>query len=92
MLELHTPSAILNHTEPPPMPVEVEGNLEYEIAKILNTKIDKRRQHKLLYYVRWLGYEGTNEEASWLPTDEMGHATDLVKEFHQWYPDKPGPT
>jgi len=43
MLKPHTPSAILNCTELPPAPVNVEGNLEYEMAKILNTKIDKRR-------------------------------------------------
>jgi len=82
MLKLHTPSAIPNRTKLPPAPVKVEGNLEYEIAKILNTKIDKCRRCKLLYYVWWLGYEGTDEETSWLPADEMGHAADLVKEFH----------
>ena len=92
MLEPHTPSTIPNRTEPPPAPVEVEGDLEYEIAEILDTKIDKRRRCKLLYYVRWLGYEGTDEETSWLPADELGHAADLVKEFHRRYPDKPGPT
>jgi len=42
MLEPHTPSTIPNRTEPPPAPVEVEGDLKYEIAEILNTKIDKR--------------------------------------------------
>ena len=88
MLEPHTPSTIPNRTEPPPAPVEVEGDLEYEIAEILDTKIDKRRQCKLLYYVWWLGYEGTDEETSWLPADELGHAADLVKEFHRRYPDK----
>jgi len=91
MLKLHTLSTIPNRTEPPPAPVEVEGNLEY-VAEVLDTKINKHQQFKLLYYVRWLGYEGTDEETSWLPVDEMSHATDLVKEFHRWYPDKPGPT
>jgi len=43
MLELHTPSAIPNCTKLPPAPVDVEGDLEYEIAEILNTKIDKHR-------------------------------------------------
>jgi len=43
MLEPHTPSTIPNCTEPPPTPVEVEGDLEYEIAEVLDTKIDKRR-------------------------------------------------
>jgi len=64
MLEPHTPSTTPNRTELPPAPVEVEGDLEYEIAEILDTKIDKRRRCKLLYYVQWLGYEGTDEEAS----------------------------
>src|SRR6266540_169671 len=91
MLKPHTPSSIPNHTEPPPMPVEVDGELKYEIAKILNTKIDKRRHCKLLYLVKWLGYEGTDEETSWLPTDKLTHAPDLVDEFHRCYPNKPGP-
>ena len=92
MLEPHTPSSIPNCTEPPPAPVKVDGELEYKIAKILNTKIDKRRHCKLLYLVKWLGYKGTNEEMSWLPTDELTHAPDLVEEFHRHYPNKPGPT
>ncbi len=82
MLKPHMPSSILNHTELPPTPVEVNGELKYEIAKILNTKIDKCRHCKLLYLVKWLGYKGTDEETSWLPMDELTHAPDLVKEFH----------
>jgi len=54
MLEPHTSSTIPNRTELLPTPVEVEGDLEYEIAEVLDTKIDKRRRCKLLYYVRWL--------------------------------------
>ena len=91
MLEPHMPSSIPNRTEPPPAPVEVEGKLKYKITKILDTKVDKRRHCKLLYLVKWLGYEGTDEETSWLPADELGHTPDLVKDFHHRYPDKPGP-
>src|SRR6266545_6781140 len=82
MLEPHTSSSILNHTELPPVPVEVNGELEYEIAEILDTKINKHRRCKLLYLVKWLGYEGTNEETSWLPADELIHVPDLVDKFH----------
>ena len=92
MLEPHTPSSILNHTKLPPAPVEVDSKLKYEIAEILNTKIDKCRCCKLLYLVKWLGYEGTDKETSWLPVDELTHAPDLVEEFHQCYPNKLGPT
>ena len=32
-----------------------------------------------------------DEETSWLVVTELGHATDLVADFHKAYPDKPGP-
>src|SRR6266545_7822206 len=91
MLEPHMPSSIPNHIELPLTPVEVNGELEYQIAEILNTKIDKRRHCKLLCLVKWLRYEGTDKETSWLPADELTHAPDLVEEFHRCYPGKPGP-
>ena len=91
MLEPHTLNTIPNRSKSPPPPVEIEGDLEYEIAEVLDSKIDKRRRCKLLYYVRWLGYEGTDEEYSWLPAPELAHAAELVLDFHSAYPDKPGP-
>jgi hypothetical protein len=91
MLEPHTPSNIPNRTAEPPPPVEIEGEIEYEIAEILDTKLDRRRRCQLLYLVRWTGYEGTDEETSWLPADELAHAPELVADFHKAYPDKPGP-
>ena len=91
MLEPHTPSSIPNRTVEPPPPVEIDGEIEYEIAEILDTKLDRRRRCKLLYLVRWSGYEGTDEETSWLPADELSHATELVSDFHKAYPQKPGP-
>ena len=45
----------------------------------------------LLYLVCWAGYKGTDEETFWLVVTELGHATDLVADFHKAYPDKPGP-
>ena len=89
MLEPCIPNTIPDRIQPPPPPVEVEGDLEYEISEILDSKIDKRRKCKVLYYVRWLGYEGTDEEYSWLPATELDHAPELVRQFHQAYPDKP---
>ena len=91
MLEPAPPSAIPHRTDDPPPPVEVDGDLEYEIAEILDTKIDKRRRCKLLYLVRWAGYEGTDEDTSWLTADELSHARELVQDFHNAYPDKPKP-
>ena len=66
-------SSIPNRTVDPPPPVEIEGEVEYKIAEILDTKLDWRQRCKLLYLVQWTGYEGTNEETSWITADELTH-------------------
>ena len=91
-LELAIPNTIPNRTQPPPPPVEVDGEPEFEISEILNSKIDRRcKTCKLLYLVRWSSYEGTDEETSWLLATELGNATELLDEYHSRYLDKPGP-
>ena len=91
MLEPATPNEIPNRVQTPPPPVEVQGDLEYEISEVVDSKIDRRRSCKLLYLVRWLGYENTDEEFSWLPAMELENAKELVTDFHSAYPNKPGP-
>jgi hypothetical protein len=90
-LEPTIPNSIPNCVQPPPLPIEINGELEYEITEILDSKVDQWRSCKLLYLVCWLGYEGTEQETEWLPTTELGHAPDLVADFHSRYPDKLGP-
>jgi hypothetical protein len=91
MLEPSTPNSVLNHIQPPPPPVIIDKKPEYEISKILNSKLDKRRACKLLYLVQCSGYEGTDEGTSWIPANELGHASEIVSKFHLRYPNKPGP-
>ena len=91
MLKPAMPNSIPDRIQSPPPPVEVEGETEYEISSILNSKLDRRRTCKLLYLVRWSSYEGTDEEYSWIPATELGHASELVVDFHSAYPNKPGP-
>ena len=70
----------------------VDNEPEFEISEILDTKIDNRRRTcKLLYLICWMGYEGTDEETSWILASELGHASELVVDFHRPYPAKPGP-
>ena len=90
-LEPEIPNQIPNRIQPTPPLVEIDDELEYEIAKILDSKIDNWRRCKLLYFVHWMGYEGTDEENSWLPATELDHAQELITEFHVHYPHKPGP-
>jgi len=91
MLEPATPNTFQQCSKPLPAPVIIDGEPEYEISKIVNSKIDRRRACKLLYKVIWLGYEDTDNDSEWLPATELEHAKELVNDFHLKYPAKPGP-
>ena len=86
MLEPAFLNEIPNRVQSLPLPVDIEGELEYEISEIVDSKINI-----LLYLVRWLGYENTDEELSWLPATELEHADELVSDFHSTYLQKPSP-
>ena len=91
-LKISDPNEIPNRIQPPPPPIVIEGEPEFEISEILDSKVDNRRRTcKLLYLVRWSGYEGTDEETSWILATELDHASELVSDFHSAYPRKPGP-
>ena len=91
-LEPATPNVIPQRVQSPPPPVSIDGEPEYEISEILDSKLDRRRRKcQLLYKVRWAGYEGTDEETSWLLATELGHARELLADFYAAYPNKPGP-
>jgi hypothetical protein len=79
-------NSILEQTQSPPPPVKIDSEAEYEISKILDSNTDRRhRPCDLLYLVHWAGYEGTNEETSWVLV------TEIVTDFHSAYPAKPRP-
>ena len=78
-------------SESPPAPILLGDALEYEVQQVVNSKRANRAGAKLLYYVQWKGYEGTAEEYSWEPVENLENASELIEEFHQAYPNKPGP-
>ena len=41
MLEPAMPNEIPNQTVSPPPPIQVQGELEYEIAEVLDSKLDR---------------------------------------------------
>ena len=63
MLELAISNIFLEHSEPLPVPVIINGELEYEIFKVIDSKIDYQRAYKLLYKVIWLGYKDTGNNS-----------------------------
>ena len=92
MLEPTHGNTILERIQSPLPLIKINGKPEYEIYKILDSKIDKCWKHcNTIYLVQWTGYKGTDEEISWILANESGHASKIVADFHKAYPGKPGP-
>lgn len=69
---------------PPPDPITVSGQLEYEVEAILDSK---RYRNSVRYLVHWKGYDAS--ERTWEPISALANCNDLVLEFHERNPTKP---
>jgi len=69
---------------PPPDPVTIEGEEEYEVDHIRDSKMFGRT---LKYLVRWTGY-GEGED-TWEPAKNLAHAPEKIEEFHSKNPGAP---
>ena len=67
---------------PPAPPVEVEGEEEWEVESILDSRFFRRR---LQYLVKWAGHDAP----SWNEEKDITHCEDLLREYHQLRPTKP---
>src|SRR5258708_11190222 len=79
--------------QPPPLPIELDGEMEYEVSEILNSKLDChfKTGYVLCYLIHWVEYEGMDKETSWVAASNLANSLDLCASFHQHYPHKPGP-
>ena len=69
-------------TQPaPPPPDIVDGEEEYEVEEILDSRIYRK---KLQYLVKWKGYG--HGENTWEPAANFDHASEVVEDFHKKYP------
>lgn len=89
MLEPFHPPTIDGQAVPKPTPIEVDGELEWEVSKILDSRYFGRYR-KLQYLVEWAGCEGTPDAQSWEPANNTANARELYAEFHRLHPGKPG--
>ncbi len=71
-----------NFTEPPPD--LIEGEQEWEVEQILDTR---RYRSQLQFLIKWKGYSGAHN--SWEPEKNL-NATDLVKKYYLRNPKKEG--
>ena len=61
----------------------VDGQEEYEVEKVLNSKLVCQHLH---YVVKWKGYP--NVDNSWIPVDNV-HSPILLDNFHCTHPSAP---
>lgn len=86
LLEPHHSSQIPGRTPAPPTAIIVDGQLEYEVEAILNSRIYRRQGQ---YLIKWKGYKIT--EATWEHHKEVDHLDELIHKFHSENQEKPGP-
>jgi len=86
LLEKATLSDIPDRTQLDTPQIEAESTVEYEINKILNSRINSLTQ-ELEYLISWTGY--SKEENSWEPATALSHLEKLRRTFHLKNPNKP---
>ena len=70
---------------PRPPPDLIEGEEEYEVESIQNSRFFRRQ---LQYLVKWKGYPDSDNE--WIAASDA-HADDLLTLYHTEHPDAAGP-
>ena len=69
---------------PHPPAVIVDGEEEWEVETIFDSRLHYNR---LKYLVKWRGYDAP----TWQPATDLEHSSELVREFHRLWPDRPRP-
>jgi hypothetical protein len=68
---------------PPPEPVVVDGELEYEVEEVVDSRIFRRQLQYLIKWRRW-------EDLTWERATEVNKLK-AIDDFHAQHPNKPGP-
>jgi len=71
---------------PPPPPIEVNGEAEYEVQEVLAVR---KVRSRLLYRIQWIGYD---EDPEWYPASNLKYSSHKLRDFHLANPDLPGPS
>ena len=66
--------------------VVIIGNKEYEVEEVLAVK--KLRSNRLLYRVKWLGYD---EDLEWYPASNLKYSPHKLRDYHLQHKTEPGP-
>ena len=70
-----------SHPEPE---INNEGELEYEVEEVLDSRLFRRQ---LQYLMKWKGYGPEHNE--WIPEENAANSKELVTKFHKEHPNAP---
>lgn len=71
--------------DPQPPVTSAEGDQEWYLDAILDSRVNRRRRNLIEYKVQWEEGQG----ATWEPWENVTNARDALEEFHLRYPHKP---
>jgi len=77
---------IPGHQQTPPPPVIIQEQQEWEVEKILDSR---HHGNQIQYRVKWTGFH--DPDRTWYPARNLENYPDLVRQFHEEYPEKPAP-
>jgi len=98
LLEPYRASNRPTREQPPRDPEEIEGDLEWEVERIVKREIisytrkvrgRNKTMKELRYFVKWKGC--AEDDNTWEPAEGMGNAQEEVERFHRESPEMPGP-
>jgi len=97
LLEPYRASAREGREQPPRVPEDIEGDLKWEVERIVKSeiitytrKVGRPNQgfKELGYFIKWKGC--AKNENTWEPPEGLGNTQELVEEFHSQNPEMPG--
>ena len=77
---------IAGRNPPKPPAVQIDGNPEFEVETILDSRV---RRQRVQYLVKWVGY--SEAENTWEPARNVAHAKELLDDFHRTHPEAAQP-
>jgi hypothetical protein len=77
--------ALPGQVEPEQPPVDVNGHPEWPVQEILDSRIYRKR---LQYRAAWLAHD---PDPTWYNASSFINAPYKVRDYHEAYPEKPGP-
>jgi len=96
LLEPYRTSVREGREQPPREPEEIDGDLEWEVERIVKSEIisytrkvrgRNKRMRELRYFVKWKGC--SEDENIWELPESLENAQELIEDFHEENPEMP---